>query len=78
MLYGMVGALCQEYLHGREYVVDGVCRDGVYKITAIWCYDKRSVNNANFVYFGMQLCDSRGHIEQELISYAKKVIQALG
>lgn len=36
------GALCQEYLEGTEYVVDGVSRDGVYKVTAIWEYDKRS------------------------------------
>jgi len=26
------GALCQEYLTGVEYVLDGVCRDGVYKV----------------------------------------------
>ena len=35
------GALCQEFLSGTEFVVDGVSRDGVYKITAIWEYDKR-------------------------------------
>ena len=47
------GALCQEFLSGTEFVIDGVSRDGVYKVTAIWEYDKRSVNGANFVYFGM-------------------------
>ena len=26
------GALCQEFLEGAEYVVDGVSRDGVYKV----------------------------------------------
>ena len=30
------GALCQEYLSGTEYVIDGVSRDGVYKVIAIW------------------------------------------
>jgi hypothetical protein len=27
------GALCQEFLEGKEYVLDGVCRDGVYKVS---------------------------------------------
>lgn len=30
-------------------------RDGEHKLVAVWKYDKRSVNNANFVYFGMSL-----------------------
>lgn len=35
------GALCQEFLRGSEFVIDGVSRDGVYKVVAIWQYDKR-------------------------------------
>jgi biotin carboxylase len=35
------GALCQEFLRGTEFVIDGVSRDGVYKVVAIWEYDKR-------------------------------------
>jgi biotin carboxylase len=27
------GALCQEFLQGTEFVIDGVSRDGVYKVT---------------------------------------------
>ena len=49
------GALVMEYLDGTEYVVDSVSRDGVHRIISIWEYDKRSVNGANFVYFGMEL-----------------------
>lgn len=26
------GALCQEFLTGTEFVIDGVSRDGVYKV----------------------------------------------
>lgn len=37
------GALCQEFLRGTEFVIDGVSRDGVYKVVAIWQYDKRCV-----------------------------------
>jgi hypothetical protein len=35
---GMVndGALCQEFLEGTEYVIDGVSRDGVYKVCWWW------------------------------------------
>jgi biotin carboxylase len=72
------GALCQEYLDGTEYVVDGVSRDGVYKVTAVWEYDKRGVNGANFVYFGMKLRDGTGKVETLLIEYGKRVVEALG
>ncbi len=33
--------LCQEFLRGKEYVVDHVSRDGVHKTMAVWMYDKR-------------------------------------
>ena len=71
------GALCQEFLSGTEYVIDGCSRDGIYKVTAIWEYDKRSVNGANFVYFGMRLRGSSGEREKKLISYAEEVVKAL-
>ncbi len=45
---------------------------------AIWKYDKRFINDANFVYFGMHLRDSRGVVEKALIDYAAKVVQAMG
>ena len=72
------GALCQEFLKGEEYVLDGVSRDGQYKITAIWKYDKRSVNDANFVYYGMKLCDGNGALEKEMMAYGEKVCAAVG
>ena len=71
------GALCQEFLEGTEYVVDGVSRDGIYKVCALWEYDKRSVNGANFVYFGMKLRPCNTPLDFELIEYAKKVVHAL-
>eukprot|EP00604_Paraphysomonas_vestita_P003162 CAMPEP_0174821084 /NCGR_PEP_ID=MMETSP1107-20130205/5372_1 /TAXON_ID=36770 /ORGANISM="Paraphysomonas vestita, Strain GFlagA" /LENGTH=904 /DNA_ID=CAMNT_0016037753 /DNA_START=302 /DNA_END=3016 /DNA_ORIENTATION=+ len=72
------GALCQEFLQGTEYVVDGVSRDGIYKVTAIWEYDKRNANGANFVYFGMRLRSAAGDKEKALINYANQVVRALG
>jgi len=51
--------LIQEFLKGKEYVVDHVSRDGVHKCVMVWVYDKRPTNGAAFVYYG--LChDARG------------------
>jgi biotin carboxylase len=71
------GALCQEFLEGTEYVIDGCSRDGVYKVTCIWEYDKRSVNGANFVYYGMKSLSPEGPKAREMIDYMRKVVQAL-
>ena len=72
------GALCQEYLEGTEFVIDGVSRDGVYKVTAIWQYDKRSVHGANFVYYGMWLRSADGERERSIVQYAQQIVNALG
>jgi biotin carboxylase len=65
-------ALAQEFLEGTEFVVDSVSRDGVHKATAIWEYDKRSVNGANFVYHGMWFRSSADPRVRELIAYSKQ------
>lgn len=33
--------LCQEFLRGKEYVIDHVSRNGVHKTMVVWVYDKR-------------------------------------
>uniref|UniRef100_A0A7S3JRM9 ATP-grasp domain-containing protein n=1 Tax=Aureoumbra lagunensis TaxID=44058 RepID=A0A7S3JRM9_9STRA len=77
------GALIQEFLQGDEFVVDAVSRDGIHKITAVWMYDKRSVNGTNFVYFGMQMVDFFGtdkrltQIAHKLADYSNQVRNAL-
>jgi len=71
------GVLVQEFLDGTEYVVDSVSRDGVHKVTAIWEYDKRSVNDANFVYFGMKMLPASGEIAEALVEYSNSVLDAL-
>jgi biotin carboxylase len=70
--------LVQEFLVGKEYVIDKVSRDGVHKLVAIWEYDKRRVNNANFVYFGMRLKPSDTKMAQVMAEYADQVLDALG
>jgi len=67
----------QEFLEGKEYVVDSVSRNGVHKVITIWEYDKRACNGTNFVYFGMRLRSGEGKKEQELIKYMKQCLDAL-
>ena len=53
-------------------------RDGVHKVVTIWEYDKRPVNGANFVYYGMRLVGSDSKKAKEMIAYADGVLDALG
>ena len=48
-------------------------RDGVHKLVCIWEYDKRSVNNANFVYYGMRIMRPDLPKCQQMVAYADKV-----
>jgi len=69
--------LCQEFLKGKEYVVDHVSRDGVHKTVMVWVYDKRAVNGAAFVYHGMLPVASDSPEAQAVIPYVRGVLDAL-
>jgi len=69
--------LCQEFLQGTEYVVDHVSRDGVHKTMMLYKYDKRPVNGAQFVYYGMVPVPSSSEEAQVLIPYVRGVLDAL-
>merc|ERR1719183_952527 len=69
--------LCQEFLKGKEYVVDHVSCNGVHKTMMVWVYDKRPTNGGDFVYYGMIPVDSRSEEAQVLISYTRRVLDAL-
>ena len=71
-------ALCQEYLQGKEYVVDHVSRDGVHKTTMVWVYDKRAINGGDFVYFGDIPIDPLSPEAQVLIPYVRAILDVLG
>jgi len=70
--------LCQEFLRGKEYVVDHVSRDGVHKTAMVWVYDKRAVNGAAFIYFGCVPIDPESTEAKILIPYVRDVLDALG
>jgi len=69
--------LCQEFLRGKEYVVDHVSRDGVHKTTMIWVYDKRPANGAEFVYYGKMPVRSDSEEAKVLVPYVRGVLDAL-
>lgn len=70
--------LVQEFLSGKEYVVDCVSKDGMHKCVAIWVYDKAPCNGSKFVYFGVNLFESEdGVIEERVTDYVFKVLDAL-
>merc|ERR1712178_364558 len=70
--------LCQEFLRGKEYVIDHVSRDGVHKTTMVWVYDKRKANGGDFVYYGMIPVAIDSKEAQEMIPYVRGVLDALG
>jgi len=69
--------LVQEFLRGREYVVDHVSRDGVHKAMMVWTYDKRPTNDAEFVYYGMVPVEADSETARMLIDYTRRVLDAL-
>ena len=70
--------LVQEFLSGKEYVVDSVSVEGIHKTVSIWEYDKRPANGAKFVYYGMRLYESEdGEREKALVEYMHGVLDSL-
>merc|ERR1711920_22501 len=74
---GGAAVLCQEFLKGKEYVIDHVSRDGVHKCVMVWVYDKRPTNGAAFVYYGMIPVDANSALAKQLIQYTRGVLDAL-
>jgi D-alanine-D-alanine ligase-like ATP-grasp enzyme len=70
--------LCQEFLVGKEYVVDHVSRDGVHKTMMVWVYDKRPANGCAFVYHGVIPVDPTSSEARILIPYIRRVLDAIG
>ena len=69
--------LCQEFLRGKEYVVDHVSREGEHKTVMLWVYDKRPCHGSAFVYFGCVPVDSESLEAKILIPYVRGVLDAL-
>jgi hypothetical protein len=70
--------LCQEFLKGKEYVVDHVSLNGVHKTMMVWVYDKRERNGSAFVYFGCVPVEADSAEAKLIIPYVRKVLDVLG
>jgi biotin carboxylase len=70
--------LVQEYLEGKEYVVDTVSLDSRAEVAAVWRYAKCNANGSAFVYDTMTLLTSLSPQEEELVNYTLKCLEALG
>ena len=74
--------LIQEFLHGLEYVVDTMSRDGEHVLAAIWVYAKScNLENGSITYDNTQLLQATGEIQEQLIDYIISkggVLDALG
>jgi biotin carboxylase len=49
------GALCQEFLSGTEFVIDGVSRDGVYKVRTVDMLYVQFLLFLNLIWFVSEL-----------------------
>jgi len=70
--------LCQEFLKGKEYVVDHVSLNGVHKTMMVWVYDKRERNGSAFVYFGCVPVEADSEEAKLIIPYIRKTLDVLG
>jgi hypothetical protein len=70
--------LIQEYLRGKEYVIDSASRDGVHKTVMVWNEDLRPGNGHFDLYFGFKAMDTKDPKTQAIIEYANGVLDATG
>lgn len=70
--------LCQEFLRGKEYVVDHVSLHGEHKTCMVWVYDKRPANGSAFVYFGMLPVPIDSPEAKILVRYTRRVLDSMG
>lgn len=70
--------IVQEFIEGQEYVVDLVSfGKGNYIVSAISKYKKGLHNGSSFVYERLDIIDPNDAISTSLVTYAKKVSEAL-
>lgn len=70
--------LCQEFLHGTEYVVNFVSLGGHILVSEVVKYHKKRLASGNIVYDIDELIDYSAPEFNQLVNYVKKVCQCLG
>ena len=70
--------LAQQFLRGREYVVDTVSRDGRHRLAALWAYGKPEPDFATVGLLATkQLLSPHGPLADTLFDFAVQVLDAL-
>jgi len=69
--------LAQEYLHGEEYFVNTVSRDGVHHLVEVWRYHKRAIAGGRWMYDYEEPVRLDGPGVAGLVDYALAVLDAL-
>lgn len=71
-------SIVQEYLEGNEYFVNSVSLNGKHVVCDMWTHNKRPLNGFDFVYDRAELCAMADPMEQEIIAYNQRALDALG
>lgn len=69
--------LVQEYLHGDEFFVNTVSRDGVHAVVEVWRYHKRMIDGGRWMYDYEQPVPLTDPHVTDLVDYALAVLDAL-
>jgi len=70
--------LIQEFLAGKEYVIDSASRDGVHKVSMVWNEDLRPGNGIFDLYYGFKVMNPEDPKIATIIDYSNKVLDATG
>ncbi|MET9260817.1 ATP-grasp domain-containing protein [Amycolatopsis sp. NPDC004079] len=70
--------VAQEYLYGTEFYVNTVSLDGKHRVCDIWRTSHISANGVLDLLEGSYLLPRRGPVQDELVTYALGVLDALG
>lgn len=71
--------LIQEYLDGIEYVVDSQSSGGKNVLAAVWEYSKKKeAKTGSITYEYTKLLPAKGEIQDQIVSYVWKCLEALG
>eukprot|EP00397_Hematodinium_sp_SG-2012_P007338 GEMP01007382.1.p1 GENE.GEMP01007382.1~~GEMP01007382.1.p1 ORF type:complete len:473 (+),score=123.93 GEMP01007382.1:42-1460(+) len=70
--------LCQEFLDGKEYVIDCVSYEMKHVLSCMWVYEKHKIPEGNaIVYQYARAIECRGEIQDKLVDYVFQVLDAL-
>jgi len=70
--------LVQERIVGTEYIVNTLSIEGTHKVTSVWKYEKKVLDNGSNVYVGIIAIDNVSPEAYALVKYAFQVLDAVG